>query len=207
MALNFANNNSLSAITTKPSGLSGGAMTLISEQTASSSANISFTSGIDSTYDEYVFKFYNIHPQTDGVNSNLFQFNLSTDSGSNYNVTKTSTVFSAYHSENDSANLLGYFNNQDLAQSTAFQPLSDPYIGADADQSLNGSMSLFSPSSTTFVKHFIATTNYSHSADYTLNPFVAGYGNTNSPINAVRFQMLSGNIDSGQIKLYGIKDS
>ena len=211
MALVKYNNNSISAVTSA-SSIPSGALTHIKTLTASSSATLSFVDGsngvvLDSTYPIYKFEFINIHPQTDGVNSNLFQFNLSTDSGSNYNVTKTSTVFSAYHSENDSANLLGYFNNQDLAQSTAFQPLSDPYIGADADQSLNGSMSLFSPSSTTFVKHFIATTNYSHSADYTLNPFVAGYGNTNSPINAVRFQMLSGNIDSGQIKLYGIKDS
>ena len=187
-----------------------GSLTLIKSITASASASISFVDGTDSvvlddTYSSYVFKFINIHPQNDGVNSNLFQFNLSTDNGSNYNVTKTTTMFSAYHSEDDTATLLGYFGNQDLAQSTAFQPLSDPYLGADADQSLNGSMSLFSPSSTTFVKHFIATINYSHSQNYTLNPFVAGYGNTTSAVNAIQFKMSSGNIDDGIIKLYGVK--
>ena len=115
MALNFANNNSLSAIDTKPSGLSGGALNLISTQTASSSSTISFTSGIDSTYDEYVFKFYDIHPATDNVS---FGFNGSIDSGSNYNVTKTTTVFSAYHNEADSASNLGYRADEDLAHSS-----------------------------------------------------------------------------------------
>ena len=99
MALNFANNNSLSAITTKPSGLSGGALNLISTQTASSSSTISFTSGIDDTYDSYVFKFYNIHPATAQT---FFRFNLSIDGGSNYNATKTTTAFVAYHDEADS---------------------------------------------------------------------------------------------------------
>ena len=204
MALTKISNNSLSAISTLPASIPTGALTLLSTQTASSSASISFTSGIDSTYDSYVFKFINIHPQTDGVNSNNFQFNLSTDSGSNYNVTKTTTFFNAYHAENDTANLLDYNTSVDLAQSTAFQPLSDLYIGADNDHSLNGSLTLYNPSSTTYVKHFIATTNYSHSADYTLNPFVAGYGNTTSAINAVQFKMLTGNIDDGIIKLYGV---
>ena len=187
----------------------GGSMVFIKKLTASASATLSFVDGtdgvvLDDTYKEYLFTFNNIHPQTDGVNSNLFEFNLSTDNGSNYNVVKTSTVFVAYHAENDTANLLGYFGNQDLAQSTAFQPLSDPYIGADNDHSLNGSLTLYNPSSTTYVKHFIATTNYSQSADYTVNPFVAGYGNTTSAINAVQFKMLTGNIDSGDICLYGI---
>ena len=100
MALNFANNNSLSAITTKPSGLSGGALNLISTQTASSSSTISFTSGIDDTYDSYVFKFYNIHPATDRSIS-IFK----SDSGSNIMLLKHTTSFRAYHREDDSAQL------------------------------------------------------------------------------------------------------
>ena len=200
MALLFANNNSLSAITTKPSGLSGGSMNLISTQTASSSSTISFTSGIDSTYDEYVFKFYDIHPATDNVS---FGFNGSIDSGSNYNVTKTTTVFSAYHNEADSASNLGYRADEDLAQSTAFQNFQTNY-GNGNDESGVGTLHLFNPSSTTFVKHFISVSQNYHSADYTINPYVAGYFNTTSAINAVQFKMASGNIDSGVIKLYGV---
>ena len=200
MALNFANNNSLSAITTKPSGLSGGAMNLISTQTASSSSTISFTSGIDDTYDEYVFKFYDIHPATNGSH---FTFNGSIDSGSNYNVTKTTTWFFAYHNEADSQAALTYSIYNDLAQSTDFQILASD-IGNENDESASGEMFLYNPSSTTFVKHFISQAHDYNSNDYANNMFCSGYLNTTSAINAVQFKMNSGNIDSGVIKLYGI---
>jgi hypothetical protein len=199
MALNFANNNSLSAITTKPSGLSGGSMNLISTQTASSSSTISFTSGIDSTYDEYVFKFYDIHPAT---NSASLTFNGSSDTGSNYNVTKTTSVFRAYHEQSGASSALGYRTSDDLAQSTNFQILNFE-INNDNDSSGVGELKLFNPSSTTFVKHFIHTGN-SVQSTYTRNDFVAGYFNTTSVIDAVQFKMSSGNIDSGVIKLYGV---
>jgi len=200
MALNFANNNSLSAITTKPSGLSGGSMNLISTQTASSSSTISFTSGIDDTYDEYVFKFYDIHPATNGSH---FTFNGSIDSGSNYNVTKTTTWFFAYHNEADSQAALTYSIYNDLAQSTDFQILASD-IGNENDESASGEMFLYNPSSTTFVKHFISQAHDYNSNDYANNMFCSGYLNTTSAINAVQFKMNSGNIDSGVIKLYGI---
>ena len=201
MALNFANNNSLSAITTKPSGLSGGAMNLISTQTASSSANISFTSGIDDTYDEYVFKFIDIHP----ASQQHFQFNVSIDGGSNYNIAKTTTTFGAYHTEADDATSLNYKTSQDLAQGTGYQILSvNGQVGADADNCFSGTLQLFNPSSTTFVKHFISSSNHIDGGPTSLNAFVAGYANTTSAVNAVNFQMASGNIDSGVIKLYGI---
>ncbi len=199
MALNFANNNSLSAITTKPSGLSGGSMNLISTQTASSSSTISFTSGIDDSYDEYVFKFYNIHPAT---NNTEFQFNMSTDSGSNYNVTKTTTTFNAHHNESDSATNLLYDTNADIAQGTGFQLLAGA-CGGDNDQCINGTLHLFSPSSTTFVKHFISRVAGFHESDYAFDFFTAGYGNTTSAIDAVQFKFDSGTFD-GVIKLYGI---
>ena len=199
MALLFANNNSLSAITTKPSGLSGGALNLISTQTASSSSTISFTSGINSTYDEYVFKFYNIHPSNDNVE---FQFNMSTDSGSNYNVTKTTTTFNAHHNESDSATNLLYDTNADIAQGTGFQLLAGA-CGGDNDQCINGTLHLFSPSSTTFVKHFISRVAGFHESDYAFDFFTAGYGNTTSAIDAVQFKFDSGTFD-GVIKLYGI---
>ena len=201
MALNFANNNSLSAITAKPSGLSGGALNLISTQTASSSANVSFTSGIDDTYDEYVFKFYNMHPATDDKN---FQFQGSTNGGSSYGVTITSTVFRAGHNEDDSTPTFGYFAADDLAQSTSYQRLDAGRTGNDSDSGLVGTLQLFSPSSTTFVKHFIYNGNTHKSNNQSMEAFVAGYFNTTSAIDAINFQFASGNIDSGVIKLYGV---
>jgi hypothetical protein len=200
MALNFANNNSLSAITTLPASISGGGMTLISEQTASSSATIDFTSGIDSTYDSYVFKFINIHPATDNVN---FTVNFSTDGGSNYNVTKTSTYFQAYHNETNGVSALNSVSDRDLAQSTSDQQIANG-IGSDNDQQTSGYLHLYNPSNTTFVKHFITRFNIANEAQYSVDNYVAGYGNTTSAVNAIQFRMSSGNIDSGVIKLYGI---
>jgi len=200
MALNFANNNSLSAITTIPASISGGGLNLISTQTASSSSSLSFTSGIDSTYKEYIFKFYNIHPQSD--NQELF-FNFSTDGGSNYNVTKTTTTFQAYHNEAGSDSSLSYHTAGDLAQSTNYQRLGFSSDNAD-DASLSGYLHLFEPSSDTFVKHFTATTNMCHADTYSVNYYLAGYCNTTSAVNAIRFAFGSGNIDSGVIKLYGV---
>ena len=200
MALNFANNNSLSAITTKPSGLSGGSINLISTQTASSSSTISFTSGIDSTYDEYVFKFYDIHPASD---TQRFTFQTSTNTGSSYGVTITSTAFGAYNYENGSDAGLGYDTNDDLAQSTNFQPLTNT-IGNGNDECGSGYLHLFNPSSTTFVKHWISNACILHNEDLCSTRMNAGYFNTTSAIDAIQFKMASGNIDSGVIKLYGV---
>ena len=179
------------------SGVATGSLTLLSTQTASASATISFTSGIDSTYDSYVFKFINIHPASNAD----FTFNLSTDSGSNYGVTKTTTVIRAYHIEDGSESNLGYVASLDLAQSTAFQILAQPK--SENDENYGGTLTLFNPSSTTFVKHFISTTQNVNSP-YSEMWNIAGYGNTTSAVNAVQFKMSSGNIDSGVIKLYGI---
>ena len=200
MSINVCNNNSMSAITSLPSGVGGGSLNLISTQTASSSSTISFTSGIDSTYKEYIFKFIDIHPSSDNVE---FSFNGSSDGGSNYNVTKTTTVFNAYHDEADSATNVGYRTSEDLAQSTAFQTFQIDY-GADNDQNGVGTLHLFDPSNTTFVKHFISRSSNYHNADYAIDCYVAGYFNTTSAIDAIQFKMSSGNIDSGTIKLYGI---
>ena len=206
MALVKYNNNSISAVTS--TGLASGALTHIKTLTASSSGTLSFVHGtdgvvLDSTYPIYKFEFINIHPATDSV---PLKFNMSTDSGSNYNVTKTTTFFRAYHNESDSAAALGYDTGADLAQSTSFQELS-AYIGNGADENCSGTLTLFSPSSTTFVKHFMSVTNGYEDRDYSWNSYIAGYGNTTSAVNAIRFQMSSGNIDAGKIKLYGIKDS
>jgi hypothetical protein len=195
-------NSSVTGITVLANASDG--ITLISSQTASASASLSFTTGINSTYKAYKFVFVNCHPSTDGVS---LQFNLSTDSGSNYNVTKTTTFFRSYHFENDSDASIEYLTAQDLAQSTAFQNFGDYALslGADADQSISGTLTLFNPSSTTYVKHFIARGSESHKVDIAIDFFTAGYGNTTSAVNAIRFQMSSGNIDAGTIYMYGIK--
>jgi len=179
----------------------GGNLKLLSTQTASSSATISFTSGIDSTYKEYIFKFINIHPET---NTTKLQINASADTGSNYNVTKTTTYFQAYHTESDSATALQYYANRDLAQSTSAQQLKD--IGNTSDDSAAGMLHLFNPSSTTFVKHFFSTFTgpTGESTQNLHNSFVGGYFNTTSAIDAIQFSMSSGNIDSGVIKMYGV---
>ena len=195
-------NATVEDVTSFDSAGSPATLVLLSTQTASSSANISFTTGLDSTYDEYIFKFINIHPSVDG---GRFEFNLSTDSGSNYNVTKTTSYFYSYHNEADTSTGLTYDTDGDLAQSTSFQRIQ--FVGNDNDQNLNGTLTLFNPSSTTYVKHFISTANTNLADDNSLNVFIAGYGNTTSAVNAVRFQFSSGNIDDGIIKLYGVKKS
>ena len=199
MAIKVANNQSLSAITALPSGVSGGAMNLLETQTASSSATISFTSGIDSTYKEYIFKFIDIHPATDSV---TFSFQGSTNSGSSYGVTATTSFFNAYHDEADSTTNLGYRTGEDLAQSTNFQGFQSNY-GNLADESGAGYLHLFNPSSTTFVKHFISRSSNYHAGNYAIDNYFAGYFNTTSAIDAIQFKMSSGTFD-GDICLYGI---
>ena len=202
MSINVCNNNSMSAITSLPSGVGGGSLNLISTQTASSSSTISFTSGIDSTYKEYIFKFIDIHPATDGA---TFQFQASTNGGSSYGVTTTNTLFQAYHNEADGNTALSYDDGDDIAQGTGFISLvRDDKLGADADQCAVGTLHLFNPSNTTFVKHYIATTQSSHLSDFSLQCFTAGYFNTTSAIDGIQFKAHSGAIESGVIKLYGI---
>jgi len=208
MALVKYNDNSISAISSAGQ-LATGSLVPIKTLTASGSASLSFVDGsdgvvLDSTYPIYKFDFINVHPQNDAVD---FQFNLSTDSGSNYNVTKTSTFFRAYNNESGTVSAINYETSSDLAQGTGFQGFNKSELGNDNDQSCVGTLHLFNPSSTTFVKHFIANIHTYHSGDYSANSYISGYGNTTNSVDAVRFQMSSGNIDSGTIKLYGIKDS
>ena len=203
MSINVCNNNSMSAITSLPSGVGGGSLNLISTQTASSSSTISFTSGIDSTYKEYIFKFIDIHPATDGAE---FTINFSTDSGSNYNVAKTTSFFVAYNAESESSSGLTYIDSLDIAQGTGVANIFYN-VGNENDESASGTLHLFNPSSTTFVKHFMSTFNVYNNSGSNGNSVqvnVAGYGNTTSAIDAVQFAMSSGNIDSGTIKMYGV---
>jgi len=197
------NDASVASLTELENVAAGGAMNLISEQTASASASISFTTGIDSTYPIYKFEFINILPQNDQVE---FSFNFSTDGGSNYNVTKTSTYIEVYHLENDGDAGIGYSSSHDLAQSTAFQKLNSNQ-GNLSDESASGYLQIFNPSSTTFVKHYLSNMSSVYYLEYLGQDLSAGYGNTTSAVDAIQFKFSSGNIDSGTIKLYGISGS
>jgi len=191
------------------SGIATGAMTLIKTLTASSSGTLSFVHGtssvvLDGTYKKYVFKFINIHPSAEAS----FTFNVSVDTGSNYNVAKTSTFFRAFHYENGTGGAgFDYDASVDLAQGTGFQSLVEGGMENENDANLSGSLILYDPANTTFVKHFLSTINCDRGAQGGLqfNAYIGGYANTTSAVDAIQFKMSSGDIDSGTIKLYGIK--
>ena len=195
-------NASVSAVTSFANA-SGGTLILLSTQTASASATISFTTGLDSTYDEYIFKFINIKPATDQT---VLSFQVDTGTNTNYNQTMTTTVFYAYHDEADTTTSLQYLPSFDQAQGTAFQRLSDG-TGSDSDENMCGELSLYNPSSSTYVKHFIARTQTTEGSGYSVNSYTAGYVNTTTALTRVQFKMTSGNIADGVFKLYGVKKS
>ena len=202
MALVKYNNRSILNVTALDS-IASGDMNLITTNTISSGVSSSdFTSSIDSTYDTYLFKYINIHPATDGATL-LVNFR---DGGSNFDATKTTTYFYAYHAEDASEAALSYKPGRDLAQSTGDQKLDDS-VGNANDESISGELFLFSPSNTTFVKHFMVTNNSHMSWNATGNNYIAGYCNTTSAIDGVTFKFSSGNIDSGVIKMYGLSKS
>ena len=179
-------------------------LTYIASVTASASATLSFTSGIDSTYNEYQFHFVNIHAATD---ESAFGFQFNADGASGFNETITSTAFKAEHNEADSATGFGYNGGQDQAQGTAYQQLT--YVQQIAnDEAYSGVLTVYDPSSTTYVKHFVAKGNYvHHSGKYSQNLYVAGYVNTTSALDEISFKFESGNIDAGVIKMYGVAKS
>ena len=199
MAIIKLNNRAVKDATAVGSTTQLGNLVFISKQTASSSASVSFTSGIDSTYKEYIFTFNNIHPSTTA--NFTFQVNASGQTG--FNETITSSVFRAQHTESDSTASLDYKTNLDQAQGTSYQVIGEQ-ISAGSDESCSGKLHLFDPSSDTFVKHFM--TNFSGYVDGTTshNNFTAGYINTTSTITEIDFKMSTGNIDAGTISLYGV---
>ena len=200
MSINVCNDRSMASITSLPSGVTGSSLVLISEQTASSSATIDFTSDIDSTYKEYIFRYYDMHPATDNTE---LQFQVSTDGGSSYGVAITSTAFQGYHYESGGSQGVAYYTADDLAQSTSFQNLCNN-VGNGNDESMSGILHLFDPSNTTFVKHWINRSQSYSGGDFSLDGNQGGYINTTSAVDAVQFKMTDGNIDSGVIKLYGV---
>ena len=196
----------------RPSGLvkavaaAGGVWTLIKTLTASADSDLSFVDGtddvvLDSTYPVYCFRFVNLHPSNNDV---VFQTNFSEDTGSNYDVTKTTTNFEATHNETGTSGFK-YGTGDDIAQGTGSQRTG--LIGSDNDESLCGELWLFAPSSTTFVKHFMARTESYYGGAYAWSNFMSGYCNTTSAVDAVNFDCSAGNIDAGKIKLFGLGDS
>ena len=198
MAIKVANNQSLTAITSIPAVITGSAMTLLATETASSDSTITFDSNIDSTYKEYQIHFMDVHPSGDGAE---LQVNFR-DGSTAYDASKTSTFFMAQHTEAD-ATSFGYEDGFDLANGTGFQYINRN-TGNDNDQATSGILTLYDPSNTTFVKHFISRTNTIMSTDKQEDAYVAGYCNTTSAIDGVQFKFASGNIDAGTFKLYGI---
>jgi hypothetical protein len=204
MSIVTLNDRGVRSVTTFGS-VSGGSMVLIKKLTASSSSTLTFLNGsssvvFDSTYKEYLFTFKNLHPSATAYT--LFQ---GTTDGSNYNTAITSSTFAAYHDEADSFTALEYRSGGDLAQGTGFQHLNEAdSIGTDNDMNMSGYLRIFNPSSTTFVKHFIATCNSVTVEPMNNNTFVAGYFNTTSAITGIQFKQNTGNIDAGDICLYGI---
>tara|TARA_R100000231_G_C5294677_1_gene155684 strand:- start:113 stop:730 length:618 start_codon:yes stop_codon:yes gene_type:complete len=204
MSIVKLNNRGVRSVTAFGS-LTSGSMTFIKKLTASSSATLSFVDGssdvvLDNTYKEYLFTFNNMHPATDNAD---LMINFSIDSGSNYNVAKTTTHFRALHNEGGSESSLAYDSSNDMAQGTGDLNII-LNIGNGNDECASGYLHLFNPSSTTFVKHFMANLNRYDAANFSVNQYTAGYANTTSAIDAVKFQMDTGNIDAGDISLYGI---
>ena len=185
------------------SGVATGDIVLITTVTASSSANLDFTSGINSTYKEYIFKYINIHPASVAQLTVNFR-----DGGSDFDATKTTTAINPYNNENGTGSGVIYRTAWDLAQSTSDQIIAQE-LGNGNDESASGFMYLYEPANTSKVKHFIGTTNYyqQFGATGSFGVQYGGYCNTTTAIDGVRFKMSSGNIDSGTIKMYGVKPS
>ena len=208
MSLVFLNDRAVRSATAFGS-IGTGSMVFIKKLTASSSSTLTFHNGtsnvvLDSTYKEYLFTFNNIHPSAES--DLLFQANVS--GGADFNETITSTFFRAYQNEAGSDTTLAYVAGLDQAQGTGFSTLTDGIGSAsntvNNDDNASGYLRLFNPASTTFVKHFIGVTNQQNPAVYSVNNYFAGYFNTTSAIDEIQFKMASGNIDAGDICLYGI---
>tara|TARA_A100001201_G_scaffold2079_1_gene5178 strand:- start:3455 stop:4069 length:615 start_codon:yes stop_codon:yes gene_type:complete len=203
MSIIKLNNRSVKDITQFGSISSLGSLTHIATQTASSSASLSFTSGIDSTYKEYIFYFSNIHMATD---SDDFGWQANTASETGYNETVTSTAFTPYHQEDGGSGVINYNVGSDQAQGTGIIQVTQNQ-GNGADDNAGGFLHLFNPSQTNHVKHFISSCSYNHATvtSASLNLYVGGYVNTTAAIDDIKFYTRSGgNIDSGQILLFGL---
>ena len=199
MSINVCNDRSMASITSLPSGVSGGSLVLLSTTTASSSATVDITSDIDSTYKEYQVHFFDVHPQS----GSRLAFQVDTGTNTNYNQTITSTAWTSTSNEGGTEAIINYQTASDQAQGTGFQYLTDQ-LEADNDSCAAGTLHIFDPSNTTFVKHFIARTQFHQADPSSREYYVSGYFNTTTALTRFQFKMHSGNIDAGTIKLYGV---
>ena len=186
------------------SALKGNGPILISSQTDTNSSGIAFTSGIDSTYDKYMFVFPYIHCDT---NTHLFQFQVNASGQTGYNETITSTFFDADHREDGAGGSVQYNTGKDQAQGTAYQTITSENDSTAASIS-SGILYLYSPSNTTYVTHFhsrIATRTLlgGNSNQLIYDCHCAGYINTTAAITEINFKSEAGTFDA-KIKMYGI---
>ena len=182
-------------------GVSTGDVVLLSSQTASADSTIEFTSGIDSTYGEYIFACYNVHPSGDGV---WFQFQVDAVGGSGYDEAIVSTIFVAQHSEANAIDFDYVASKDQIATDAAYQGIGGG-VGNDADQSGFYRLHLFNPAGTTYAKHFYAISQIYQADDFSMNYRTGGYINTTAAIDSISFKFDSGNIDVGTFKMWGVK--
>ena len=180
------------------------AMTLILSQTADSDTNMDFvegTSGVvfDSTYKLYIFKLIGCIPEEGG--QAICGIDASTDTGSSFGVACTDAVFQAQQAENGDNALLTYNTDNDLAQSTGRVTIG--YGGTGSDEGICGTVFIFNPSDTTYVKHYQSETMQIMDNDAFRHQFNGGYWNTTSALDAFRFKFDSSDW-SGTVKLYGV---
>ena len=180
-------------------GVATGDVVLLSSQTATADTTLSFTSKIDNTYGEYIFKFYRINPATDGAD---FSFQANAVGQSGYNEIMQTTYWTSFHNESGSASGSNYDAGFDQALGTGFQPLAYD-VGSDADQCVAGEMHLWNPASTAFVKNFYCVTNNYYNTNYSFQSFVAGYFNITAAITQIQFKFDTGAFD-GTIKMWGV---
>ena len=162
------------------------------------------TSGITSSYSVYEIHFVNLHSEDSGVS---FQFQVNAG-GADYDDSPiTSTHFQNYQNEAGTANAVGYSGGNDLANEANFQNLFQGQVNGN-DSSGSGTFTLYAPSSTTYVKHWTGDFNF-HNSDphYTTQAVTAGYINDATAITQIRFKFSSGDIDAGELKMYGLAKS
>ena len=183
-------------------------LTFIKSLTASGTpAVITFHHGtadvvFDNTYNEYQFQFVNMHPEID---NDRLKFQVNAVGATAFEEAMTTTAFYAYNRNTSGASNLTYDVTNDQQNSDeAYQDILAYDIANDTEGSASGTLTLYDPSNTTYVKHFTAVGNGIAYGSYTVNMYNAGYINTTDAIDEISFKFDSGNIDAGTIYMYGV---
>jgi hypothetical protein len=169
----------------------GGSHVLLATTNVTSGvAQVDFTSGIDSTYKNYMITFTKVHPATAG------QKLVMRISHSGTFQTSNNYIFAGSGSANGTAINVGDGGTD------RFTIVEN--IGAGGDQCANGEIILCDPSGTGFGQQFYSNSISQSSTSQARREIFGGFYNSGTAIDGVRFYMSSGNIDSGTFKLYGI---